>query len=233
MSPSRPARALPAAALALAAVLYCSWLLGPLLNPALGLTHGYASELAARDQPWHLVFGLGDVLTGVVAVVVGALLAVTSRGAPRVAWLGLVFFGAATALDGGVTPMDCSPSTDAQCARLEGLGGLSWRHEAHSVTSSLAVAGGVVSLIAILAVLRTPAWRRWGIAVAVVLLAGTVVTLVETIDPDATLGAWQRVQLVGLSGWLLLAAAVAARPGSRAPRRDRPRPTTDAPGGSG
>ncbi|MEV0805802.1 DUF998 domain-containing protein [Micromonospora sp. NPDC050200] len=221
MSPTRPVRALPAVALGLAAVLYASWLLGPLLNPALDLTHGYASELAARDQRYHLVFGAGDVLTGLLATVVGVRLATGARDAPRLAWLGLALFGVATALDAGVASMDCSPSTDARCARLAALGALSWRHQAHSITSSLALAGGVVSLVAILAVLRTPAWRRWGIAVAVVLLVGTVGTLVEAARPDAAPGAWQRVQLVGLSGWLLLAAAVAAGPAAAIPAAGR------------
>ncbi|MBY8873444.1 DUF998 domain-containing protein [Micromonospora sp. PLK6-60] len=206
------ARSAPAAVLVLAAVLYSSWLLGPLLNPALGLANGYASELAARDQPYHLVFGLGDALTGLLALGVGVALAGRVRGVARIAWLGLAVFGVATALDGGLTSMDCAPTTDDRCARLERLGVLSWRHEAHTVSSALAVAGGVVSLVAILAVLRAPRWRRWGIAVAVVLLVGTVATLLESAYPDGGLGAWQRVQLVGLSGWLLLAGAVAARP---------------------
>ncbi|SCF10957.1 DUF998 domain-containing protein [Micromonospora mirobrigensis] len=210
MSPTRAGRGWPAAALAVAAVLYASWLLGPLLNPALGLTTGYASELAARDQPHHLVFGLGDVLTGLLAAAAGVLLAV--RRAPRVAWWGLAVFGVATVVDGGFTSMDCSPTRDARCAELEQAGGLSWRHELHSVSSALAVAGGVVSLIALVAVLRAPAWRRVGGVLALVLLAGTVTTLLEVAGPDGALGAWQRVQLVGLSGWLALAAAVAARP---------------------
>ncbi|MFC0005944.1 DUF998 domain-containing protein [Micromonospora siamensis] len=206
----RLSRALPAAALAVAAVLYASWLLGPLLNPALGLTTGYASELAARDQPYHLVFGLGDVLTGLLAATAGVLLAV--RRAPRVAWWGLAVFGVATVFDGGFTSMDCSPTREARCDRLERVGGLSWRHELHTVSSALAVAGGVVSLIALVAVLRAPVWRRVGVVLALVLLVGTVTTLLEVAGPDGALGAWQRVQLVGLSGWLLLAAAVAARP---------------------
>ncbi|MEV0153196.1 DUF998 domain-containing protein [Micromonospora sp. NPDC050686] len=216
------ARSAPAVAVALvvAAVLYSSWLLGPLLNPALGLTHGYASELAARDQPYHLVFGLGDALTGLLAAATGVALALRARGVTRTAWLGLAVFGVATALDGGLTSMDCAPTTDARCARLERLGSLSWRHEAHTISSALAVAGGLVSLVAILAVLRAPAWRRWGIAVAVVLLVGTVTTLLESAYPDGGLGGWQRVQLVGLAGWLLLAAAVAARPDLLAVGRD-------------
>ncbi|MFF5175527.1 DUF998 domain-containing protein [Micromonospora sp. NPDC000089] len=211
MSPGRAVRALATAAFALAALLYASWLLGPVLNPPLGLTNGYASELAARDQPWHLLFGLGDVVAGALTVVAGLFLARRARGATRLAWLAAVVFGAATVFDGGLTSMDCSPSTDPRCARLEQLGGLSWRHEAHSISSAAAVAGGVVSMIALLPALRAAGLRRWAIAVLVLLLIGTAITLWEAVHPDDALGACQRVQLVGLSGWLLLAAAVAAR----------------------
>lgn len=209
---SRPARALPAVALALAAVLYASWLLGPMLNPAFGLLDGYASELAARDQPYHLVFGLGDLATGVIASATGVALAWRARGWLRRAWWALIAFGVATALDGTVTSMDCAPTIDARCAKLEELGALSWRHEWHSFSSSVAIAAGVVSLLALLVARRGGARFRWGLLVAAVLLVGTVGSTAEAAHPGAALGAWQRVQLLGLSGWLLFAAAIAARP---------------------
>ncbi|MFJ6198500.1 DUF998 domain-containing protein [Micromonospora sp. NPDC092111] len=219
MNRSRSARAVPAVALALAAVLYASWLFGPVLNPRLGLVGGYLSELAARDQPYHLFFQLGDVATGLCAAVAGLVLARVARDMPWPAWWGAVLFGVATALDGGYTSMDCAPSVDARCARLEELGDLSWRHQAHTVTSAVAVTGGLLSMVAILTVLRGAARRRPGLAVAVVLAVGTVGTLVASVDPGFGLGLWQRVQLVGLSGWLLLAGAVAhwgPRPGAAA-----------------
>ncbi|MEH0846092.1 DUF998 domain-containing protein [Micromonospora sp. CPCC 205711] len=220
MSPPRPVRALPAAALGLSALCYASWLFGTVLNPRLGLVDSYLSELAARDQPHHLFFQLGDVVTGLLAAAAGLVLSRTARDVPRLAWWATVVFGVCTALDGGITTMDCAPSVDPRCARLEDLGALSWRHHAHTVTSSVAVAAGVLSLVVLLAVLRGPVRRRWGLAVAVVLLIGTVGTLVGAAYPDFGLGLWQRVQLVGLSGWLLLAGAVAGwgtRPGSVAP----------------
>ncbi|WP_446216704.1 DUF998 domain-containing protein [Micromonospora sp. IBHARD004] len=213
MSRVGPARVLPGLALGLAGVLYASWLIGPLLNPAFGLLDGYASELAARDQPYHLVFGLGDLVVGALASAAGVALARRDRGWPRRAWWGLVVFGVATVLDGTVSSMDCAPSADARCARLAELGALSWRHQGHSVSSSVAVAGGVVSLVALVVARRgRGASFRWGLAVAVVLLVGTAGTLAELAHPDAALGAWQRVQLLGLSGWLVHAGVVAARP---------------------
>ncbi|MGC1214671.1 MAG: DUF998 domain-containing protein [Micromonospora sp.] len=212
-------------ALALAAVLYASWLLGPVLNPTFGLLNGYASELAARDQPYHLVFGLGDLATGVIASAAGVALAWRAQGWLRRAWWGLMAFGVATALDGTVASMDCAPTVDTRCARLEELGALSWRHDWHSFSSALAIAAGVVSLLALLVARRGGPGFRWGLLVAVVLLVGTVGSTVEVAHPDAALGAWQRVQLLGLSGWLLLAAVAAHPAGERAPvgpARSRP-----------
>jgi hypothetical protein len=208
-------------ALLAAAVCYASWLLAPVLNPGLRPVRSYLSELAARDQPYHLFFQLGDVVTGLCAVVAGVLLGRVAREVPRVARWGLVVFGVATAVDGGWTTMDCAPSVDARCARLEELGELSWRHQAHTVTSSVAVAGALLSLVALLAVLRGPARRRTGLVVAVVLAVGTVGTLVASVHPGYGLGLWQRTQLAGLSGWLLLAAAVALRGTGSRPERSR------------
>ncbi|MFE9957235.1 DUF998 domain-containing protein [Micromonospora sp. NPDC005299] len=208
------ARALPGLALGLAGVLYSSWLIGPLLNPAFGLLDGYASELAARDQPYHLVFGLGDLAVGALASATGLALARRAGGWLRWAWWGLVAFGAATALDGTVSSMDCAPSADARCARLAELGALSWRDQAHSVSSSVAIAAALASLLALLLGRRDRrASFRWGLAVAAVLLVGTAGTLVELTHPDAALGAWQRVQLLGLSGWLVYTGGIVAMPG--------------------
>ncbi|MEU9826251.1 DUF998 domain-containing protein [Micromonospora chersina] len=210
------ARALPGLALALAGVLYASWLIGPLLNPAFDLLDGYASELAARDQPYHLVFGLGDLVVGALASATGLALARRARGWPRWAWWGLVAFGVATALDGTVSSMDCAPSVDARCARLAELGALSWRDQGHSVTSAVAVAAALASLFALLVSRRDRrASFRWGLAVAAVLVVGTVGTLVELAHPDGALGAWQRVQLLGLSGWLLYAGGIVLSDESR------------------
>ncbi|WP_432900246.1 DUF998 domain-containing protein [Micromonospora matsumotoense] len=216
---SPAARTGAAVALVLAAVCYASWLLGPVLNPGLRPVESYLSELAARDQPYHLVFQFGDLTTGLCAAVAGLLLARWARDVPRPAWWGLLVFGVATAVDGGWTSMDCAPSVDARCARLEELGDLSWRHQAHTVTSSVAVAGALLSLVVILAVLRGPARRRAGLVVAVVVAVGTVGTLVAAVRPELGLGLWQRTQLTGLSGWLLLAAVVARR----GPRPEQPR----------
>ncbi|WP_262286923.1 DUF998 domain-containing protein [Micromonospora sp. MA102] len=224
------ARALPGLALALTGVLYSSWLIGPLLNPAFGLFDGYASELAARDQPYHLVFGLGDLVAGALASATGLALARRARGGLRRAWWALVAFGVATALDGTVSSMDCAPSVDVRCARLAEVGALSWRDQWHSVSSALAITAALASLLALLVSRRgRPASFRWGLAVAGVLLVGTAGTLVELVHPDAALGAWQRVQLLGLSGWLLYAGAIVVTQGDSASSAGA-RPSSAEPG---
>jgi hypothetical protein len=55
----------------LAAILYCSWPLGYLLNPIVG-EHQLASQLEAPHQPFNWLFIAMDVLTGVVIAIVGA-----------------------------------------------------------------------------------------------------------------------------------------------------------------
>ncbi|HEY0698424.1 MAG TPA: DUF998 domain-containing protein [Micromonospora sp.] len=204
-------RILPPAALVLAAVLYASWLLGPVLNPAMDTVGGYASELAARDQPYGLLFRLGDLATGLTVAVVGAPLAAGATGWPRVGWFGAAGFGVATALDGLFTPMDCAPSIDPWCARLEDSGQLSTTHQLHTFTSSAAVAAAFVSLVGLLVAVSRRAVRRVGVVLSAFLLVTTVGTLVEVTVGGGWLGLWQRAQLLGLSGWLLLAAALAGR----------------------
>lgn len=51
----------------LAAVLYCSWMIGYIVNPTVSL-QGTASELAASDQPFRMLFVLSDVATAALLV---------------------------------------------------------------------------------------------------------------------------------------------------------------------
>jgi hypothetical protein len=55
----------------MAGVLYCSWPLGPLLNPVVA-RNGLASELAAANQPYSWVFVYGDVVSAALLLIVCA-----------------------------------------------------------------------------------------------------------------------------------------------------------------
>jgi Protein of unknown function (DUF998) len=205
----------PVAALGAAAVSYSTWVLGPVLNPAIDASATVASELAATDQPWSWVFRSGDVMTGVLALAAGVFLAIPARGWARVAWIGAAIFGLSTILDAGLTPLSCAPSVDPGCTVL-GSGGLSAEiGEPHSFTSSFAVAGAMASLVALTLRLRRPAPRfaLVGAALAALAIATSLVTLTQIISESDTEGLWQRGQLAGISAWLVYAAVAAGRRG--------------------
>lgn len=97
---------------ALAALAYSSWPLGYYLNPRVGAT-GYASELAADGQPYNWVFIVGDVLAGVLILMVVWLLQ-QEYGKKLQDWhrwlLGLFgVFGVLTIV-AALLPMNCTPS---------------------------------------------------------------------------------------------------------------------------
>lgn len=101
----------------LAAVFYCSWPLGYLLNPVV-TQHQLASELEQTNQPYFWVFVGGDVLTGVAALIAGALqLRLRMRPGPATwAVWGYIWFGALVAM-AALTPLNCNPQT-ASCGPL-------------------------------------------------------------------------------------------------------------------
>lgn len=97
---------------AVAAIIYCSWPLGYLLNPAAS-RHGLASELGAEHQPYNWLFDGFDVMAGLLVMVVAYLMV---RFAPlariplaRLAIACYGMFGVFTAID-AVVPMRCAPS---------------------------------------------------------------------------------------------------------------------------
>lgn len=95
----------------LAALLYCSWPLGFVLNPLASRT-GLASELGAIGQPYNWVFIGGDVASGIVLVVAVVALywLIRPRGWVRICMLALAVYGICGALDAAL-PLQCIPST--------------------------------------------------------------------------------------------------------------------------
>lgn len=99
----------------LAAVLYNSWPLGFYLNPSV-LHHDVASDLAKSGQPYNWVFMLGDVLTGLVLLLVAFLQWRRTRvRTARAAILAYAVFGITTAL-AAVIPLRCDYSS-GQCVQ--------------------------------------------------------------------------------------------------------------------
>ncbi|MFC0446562.1 DUF998 domain-containing protein [Rhodococcus jostii] len=203
-----------AALLILGAVGYASWPLEFVLDTGIDPLRGFASELAAADQPYGIWFRTGDLLTGCIVAVAGVLgLSRYSHGwITTVGWIALIVFALATIADSRL-PMSCAATTDAGCAAREAAGHLPLTHELHAFTSASASTGGVVSTLAFLLAAFRYGWPTWlkltGVAVAVVFIGGTVWTLTAAGlrgQQDAWLGLGQRVQLLAFCGWLIFVA---------------------------
>lgn len=135
-------------------VSYNTWVLWAPLNGQPQILDGYLSELSATDQPHHLVFRGGDLVTGLLAGLLGggSLRQWSTRAGHRRRWwlvsaVGLLVFAGGTAVD-AVLAMDCSPTLDQQCRLAEEAGTLSPAHTLHTVSSMLAQAGITASLVA-------------------------------------------------------------------------------------
>lgn len=226
------------ALLTLGAVAYSTWLLETFLGTGLSPLSSYVSELGAQDQPYGTLFRTTDLAAGllVLAGAVGALLWLPRRWSTVVGWAGLALFGAATAVDSRL-PLSCAPTADAACAARERAGLVPAAHAAHAVSSSVAVAGALVAMVAL-----TFAARRHGlltsgagnsgpldvvhvvhvvhvllVLLVLVELAATAWTLAAIAAFDAGHGTWalgagQRFQVLLIAVWLgLLARAVVRR----------------------
>jgi len=209
----------PAVAFGASAVLYSSWLLGPWLNPRLGLTRGLASDLAAADQPHNRLFRVADLAAGSLALLGAARMLRgrrdrRPRGAERSGWLCAGAFAVATILDASLTALSCAPSIDPDCPELSGdLAAVA--RDPHTLTSVFAALGGIGSIVSFwLAGRPGSADRAWSGGLSVGSLAVNAGLLVELVREGPDEGIWQRLELVNLAAWLLYAGN-RALPGHR------------------
>ncbi|MGW1776599.1 DUF998 domain-containing protein [Streptomyces sp. NPDC002104] len=205
----------------LGATAYTAWVLEVVLSTGLNPIETYVSELAAQDQPLGGLFRATDFTAGLLVLLGGllALLRLARRLEPRrpwtvAGWSGVTLFGAATAADAWL-PLSCTPTVDPECAARETAGLVPATHQAHAVSSSLAMTGALVGIVAL-----TLAARRYGLLaplarfgpVLVVLeLLATVWTLVSIALFTAGHGTWalgagQRLQVLFVAVWLGLLA---------------------------
>ncbi|GLF93997.1 DUF998 domain-containing protein [Streptomyces yaizuensis] len=211
--------------IALGALLYSAWLLEAVLDTGIDPVSAYVSELAAQDQPFGELFRATDLVAGLL-VLAGVLFAL--RRGPRrpwelAGWAGTALFGAATAVDSRL-PLSCPPTTDPACAVREGAGLVPTTHTAHAVSSSLAMTGAVIGMIALTVAARRygrwPALARSGpVLVAVELAAGgwtlASVAAFEAGHGTYGLGVGQRIQVLVVAVWLGVLALSLARERTR------------------
>ncbi|MFD8209066.1 DUF998 domain-containing protein [Streptomyces sp. NPDC059695] len=221
--------------LALGALAYTAWLLEVLVRTGLDPVRTYVSELAAADQPLGGLFRATDLAAGLL-VLAGALAGLASSrevrppnpGVPSWAahpeparrpwlltgWAALAVFGAATAVDSRL-PLSCAPTADPACAARETAGLVPATHTAHAVSSSLAMTGALVALVALTVAARRygqwPPLARTGPVLVALELAATAWTLAAVAAFEAgggvwSLGAGQRLQVLLVAVWLAVLA---------------------------
>ncbi|MGW0394527.1 DUF998 domain-containing protein [Streptomyces sp. NPDC003042] len=213
-----------AALVGLGAAAYTAWVLEVVLSTGLNPVETYVSELAAQDQPLGGLFRATDFTAGLLAFLGGLLALVRlvrharSRRAWAVTgWAGVALFGAATAADAWL-PLSCAPTADPECASRETAGLVPATHQAHAVSSSLAMTGALTGIVALTVAARRYGWfaplARYGPALVVLELLATAWTLTAVAMFTAGRGTWalgagQRLQVLFVALWLgLLAASV-------------------------
>lgn len=195
---------------AIAGIVYSSWVLQFLINPRLDAVNGYVSELSATDQPYHGFFSGCDFLAGALSITVGVVVLrrLRPRGWALVGWLALVLFGIFSIGD-SLFAMDCAPNSDPTCALRERAETVSFAHEFHSVTSTLVVTSGIVSLIALTIAARRygrwPVLARWSWPVMVAETSTALATL-PLMYFGLVLGVMERIQVTVISVWLFVIA---------------------------
>ncbi|MGW0749483.1 DUF998 domain-containing protein [Streptomyces sp. NPDC002587] len=224
-----PRTAWPVAVLiGLGAAAYTAWVLEVVLSTGLNPIETYVSELAAQNQPLGGLFRATDFTAGLLAFT-GGLLAllrlvrhVESRRPWAVTgWAGITLFGAATAADAWL-PLSCAPTVDPVCAARETAGLVPATHQAHAVSSSLAMTGALVGLVALTVAARRYGWlrplARYGPALVALELLATIWTLSAIALFTAGRGTWalgagQRLQVLIVALWLGLLAYSVHREG--------------------
>ncbi|MFG2709418.1 DUF998 domain-containing protein [Streptomyces goshikiensis] len=215
-----------AALTGLGAAAYTAWVLEVVLSTGLNPIRTYVSELAAQNQPLGGLFRATDFTAGLL-VFAGGLLALVRlaryaacrRPWAVVGWAGITLFGAATAADAWL-PLSCTPTADPECAARETAGLVPATHQAHAVSSSLAMTGALVGIVALTVAARRYGWfaplARYGPALVVLELLATAWTLTAIALFTAGRGTWalgagQRLQVLLVALWLgLLAYSVHA-----------------------
>ncbi|GAA4642514.1 DUF998 domain-containing protein [Gordonia humi] len=181
-----------AVALAVGGITYSSWVLDLIEPSGLDRFRTFLSQLEEPGVPWHQAYEYGDIVTGVLVITAAMLLQRSPRTpgvAARIATVAVGCFGAATVAD-ALSPLDAVPVV-------------------HAVTSALAVFALFVTMGATTwAAVRDGAWPPMATAgalvFAVVALSTGWMLVSDRLDGDHLLGLAQRIQVGGMSAWLVV-----------------------------
>ncbi|WP_230591100.1 DUF998 domain-containing protein [Rhodococcoides fascians] len=202
-------RVLAVVFLILAGLLYSAWVAEFFLDTGLDPARSFLSELDARDQPYREFFSTADVVTGslmILAAVLGFLVS-PRRRLIVTGWVASGIFGIATIADAKL-PLECVAADDPSCP-IEPSGLFPQLHHLHALTSTIAVFAIFTVMIAFtLAAFRYRAYpllRTLGVAVlAITALATAWLLIADNLPGDHGLGIAQRVQVGGMSAYLVV-----------------------------
>ncbi|MBL1073426.1 DUF998 domain-containing protein [Nocardia sp. 2] len=210
-----------AALIALAGIVYSSWVLEFILPIDSDPTNTFLSQLAEQGAPYRLVFITGDTLCGTLAFIagIGGLLLFSRRRYSTIAWTALACFGAATVADANWPLQEPDPNAPPQDSGL-----FPQLHQVHALTSTLAVFSIFIAMVAF--TVAAFKYRRWPILRHTglwILVIGSGVTawmlIADNLPGNYGLGIAQRIQVGAMSLWLLALAvqiAVAERDSAQA-----------------
>jgi hypothetical protein len=191
-------RRLAAVLLALAAITYSAWLAELFLPDRLSLLHAYVSEYSAVGQPHRALFRATDMIAGVCLLAAACVL--------RRGWLvatGLAVLGVAVVADAGFT-LDCASSISVACRNAKESGVVSVGDHMHIATSVLSNVGMVIALVGAERLARRKMLPR--VAIALVVVSGLAIVVLDPLGPGHFAGGVLRVQLLTV-GVALLAGA--------------------------
>lgn len=207
------------------AVLYSNWVLEVVFTRTLPDPDLYISELAAADQPYGEWFRRCDLAAAVVLVVAAtaALVGVRNDRWSRLGWWAVVVFAVATGLDSTVWKLVCAPSSDAACAAREASGTVPIGHQLHWLSSGVALAAAIGSLLAFAVADRRECAsvpvRRVGLFMLAALIGTAILTgvaiVIDSADVAGVVGIAQRAELAAFAGWLIYVALRTARARAR------------------
>ncbi len=199
-----------------AGIFDCAFLLSGPRGSSLDSVTSLISELEARDQPGSGWFRWASLLSGLAAVVFAAgLRQRLPRGRLGLAgcWA-IAVFGLGGMAD-ALMPMDCAPSVERVCRKLEEGGALSWMHQGHTWSSVIGTIGLLVSMGLLGWHLRSHrGWRlasAIGLAGCAALTAWSAIVSVMTIEYLPALGLAQRIQVLAIAAWMIVLAVEQAR----------------------
>jgi hypothetical protein len=200
----------------LAAAANCAFLFRAASDSRLDPVNSMISELEVPGQPLSWFFRGASLVSGLAALVfaLGLRPRIPAGRSGQAGCLALALFGLAGAAD-ALFPMDCAPSASAVCLRADEAQPMNWLSQAHTWFD---VAGTVAVLVSLWFLgrhlVRHPEWRRASAVTRAGFAGLTAVSVVLTVMSARYLpgvGIVQRIEVLGVSGWLLVLALAVRR----------------------